>query len=136
MLDQNNLLQQKDQDIKVKIDLATKFRQFIEVEVLKIIKELIEKKQTSQERIKEIAKTTLDLIKPEMDLETLFQNAVKLDDQLPELAPVVYKIMKEYEEKYEKKALVQVSQMIKKGRYQEAQDLVKRILSYKSRLTS
>lgn len=106
------------------------FRKFIEVEVLKIIKDLAEK-GTPQEKIQEIAKLTLELIQPMMSLEELYLNAVKLDDRHPELAPIVFAVMKEYEEKYEKKALDQVSQLIKEGQYDQAQNMVKKVLQFK-----
>ncbi len=78
-----------------------------------------------------MAKLTLELIKPGMTLESLYENAVKLDDRYLELAPVVYHVMKQYEEKYEKKALGVVSQMIKQGNYDQAQAMVKKVLQFK-----
>lgn len=113
------------------LNSAEEFRKFIEVEVLKIIKNLAEEGKTTRERIQEIARRTLDLIKPGMTIDELYQNAVKLDDQHPELAPVVYAVMKEYEQKYEKKAIEQVSAFVKAGKYDEAQNLVKKVLQFK-----
>ena len=110
---------------------AEEFRKMIEVEVLKIIKDLAEKGQTPQERIQELAQLVLDLIKPGMNLEELYSNAVKLDDRHSELAPVVFKVMKEYEEVYEKKALTHVSELVKSGNYDQAQDMVKKVLKFK-----
>lgn len=107
------------------------FRKFIEVEVLKIIEQLAVAGATPKERVQEIAQTTLDTIKPEMTLEELYQSAVKLDDKYSELSPVVYKVMKEYEEKYEKKAIEYVSHLIKNGKYNQAQDVVKKVLMFK-----
>src|SRR3972149_4343425 len=113
------------------IPQAEDFRKMIEVEVLKIIKDLAEKGQTPQERIQELAQLVLDLIKPGMNLEELYSNAVKLDDRHSELAPVVFKVMKEYEEVYEKKALTHVNQLIKSGNFDQAQDMVKKVLKFK-----
>lgn len=110
---------------------AEELRKFIEIEVLKIIKDLAEKGQTTKERVQEIAQLTISLIKPGMNLEELYINAIKLDDHHSELAPIVFKIMKEYEEKYERKALAQVSQLIKSGHYESAQDMVKKVLQFK-----
>ena len=107
------------------------FRKFIEVEVLKIIKDLAEKGETPKERVQAIAQLTLDLIQPGMSIDELYRSAVKLDDQYNELAPVVVKMTREYEEKYEKKALEQVSHLIKGGNYDQAQDLVKKVLMFK-----
>ena len=110
---------------------AEEFRKFIEVEVLKIIKMLAEKGETTQEKIQQIAQVVLDLIKPGMSLEELYKNAVKLDDRHSELAPVVIQVMRQYEEKYHGKAVDEVSQMIKSGEYDQAQDLVLKVLQYK-----
>ncbi len=110
---------------------AEEFRKYIEVEVLQIIKDLAEKGTVTQERIQEIAKLTLELIKPGMNLEKLYENAVKLDDQFSELAPLVFKVMNQYEEKYEKKAVGVVSAMIKNGQYDQAQAMVKKVLKFK-----
>lgn len=74
---------------------------------------------------------TLDLITPGMSVEELYLSGVKLDNHDPELAPVVYKIMKIYEEKFEKKAIEQVSAMVKNKQFGQAQDLVKKVLQFK-----
>lgn len=110
---------------------AEEFRKFIEREVLKIIADLTKQNDTSQEKIQTLAQLTLDLIKPGMGLEELYKNTVKLDDHHPELAPVVFKVMKEYEEKYEHKALEHVSQLVKSGKFDEAQTLMKKVLEFK-----
>lgn len=110
---------------------AEAFRKFIEVEVLKIIKNSAEKESMPQERMQYIAQLTLDLIRPGMSLEELYKNAIMLDDQCSELAPIVLKVMKEYEEKYEKQALQIVSHLVKKGQYDQAQEMVKKVLQFK-----
>lgn len=107
------------------------FRKFIESGVLEIIKNLSEKGNVTADRIQSIAQLTLDLIKPEMNLEELYRSAVKLDDQCAELSPLVFKVMKEYEEKHEKTALAEVSHLIKAGQYDQAQDMVKKVLMFK-----
>ena len=107
------------------------FRKFIEIEVLKIIKKLAEEGKTSKEKVRNISQLTLDLIKPGMTMEQLYQGAVKLDDTYSELAPVVSMVMKEYEEKYEKKAIEYVSQLIKSKNYDQAQNMVQKVLQFK-----
>ena len=110
---------------------AEEFRKIIEIEVLRIIKDLAEKGDTPREKIQEIASVTLSLIQPGMNLEQLFSHAVKLDDKHSELAPVVIKIMRIYEDQYEKKALEQVSLLVKSGQFNQANDLVKKVLMFK-----
>ena len=110
---------------------ADEFCKYIELEVLKIIKDLVDKGITPQDRIQAMARRALELIRPGMSMEELYQNAVKLDDQHSELAPVVIKIMRAYEEKFEKKALAQVSELIKMHHYDDAQNMVKKVLQFK-----
>lgn len=110
---------------------AEEFRKFVESEVLEIIKSLAEKGQTTDERIQQIAKITIDVIKPGMSLELLYRSAVSLDDQFSELSPLVYKIMKEYEQKYEKNAINEVSRLVKSGKYEDAESMVKKVLQFK-----
>ena len=110
---------------------ADELREFIEKEVLKVIEEMTKREDVTKEKIQGIAKITIKLIQPGMKLDELYQNAVKLDDNCSELGPIVVLIMREYEEKYAKKALTQVSQLIKNKRYDEAQNVVKKILQYK-----
>ncbi|PIV08956.1 hypothetical protein COS31_05430 [Candidatus Roizmanbacteria bacterium CG02_land_8_20_14_3_00_36_15] len=119
------------QDQLPNLSQAEDFRKFVEIETLRIIKKLAEEGKTEKERIQAIAKRTLDLIKPGMNLEELYTNAVKLDDNFSEMAPLVYVIMREYEEKYEKKALESVSLLIKAGQFDQAQEMVKKVLSFK-----
>ena len=116
---------------QIPLNVSDEFRQFIEREVLLIIKELAETGNTTQEKLQQMAKLTLDLVKPGMPIDEMYRNAVKLDDQHSELAPVVAKLMKTYEEKYEKSALKEVTELIRNKQYDQAQDMVKKVLEYK-----
>lgn len=118
-------------DLSNSVQKSQEFRHLIQREVLKIINDLAGKPNVNEERIRGMAQLTFDLIRPGMSLEQLYQNAVKLDDCYPELAPVVFKIMKEYEERYEKKALEIVSQLIRQGKFDQAQAMVKKVLQFK-----
>lgn len=113
-------------------DKAEEFRKYIESEVLFIIRSLAESKSVTSDRVKEMARETLLLIRPNMALEDLYASAVKLDDKFTELAPIVFKIMKKYEEEYSMKAISSVSALIKSGRYDDAQSMVKKVLLFKS----
>ncbi|MEO6508543.1 MAG: hypothetical protein ABIO02_01190 [Patescibacteria group bacterium] len=123
---------QNDTSIQTQEFVKTEeFRKIIEVEVLKIIKDLADKGETTRERIQEIASHTLGLIRPGMTLEQLFNSAVKLDDKFPELAPVVVKVMRIYEDQYEQRALDQVRMLVKGGNYDEANNMVKKVLLFR-----
>lgn len=110
---------------------AIELREFIEKEVLHLIKNLAEKEGTTKEKVQSIAQRTLELIHPGLKLDELYLNAVKLDDNFSELAPIVVMVMREYEQKYEKKALDQVRQLIKDNQFDQAGDMVKKVLQFK-----
>jgi len=120
-----------DTQFNLNINDQDGFRKFIEFEAATLIISLLEKGAVDEEKAGRLSQLTLDLITPGMSVEELYVNGVKLDDHDPELAPVVYKIMKIYEEKFEKKALSQVSSMIKNKQFGQAQDLVKKVLQFK-----
>lgn len=110
---------------------AEELRKFIEKEVLSIIEKLMEKNETTKEKLQEIARNTLTLIRPGLPIDELYQNTVKLDNNCSELAPVVIVVMREYETKYARKALTEVSNLIKTKKFDQAQDLVKKVLEYR-----
>jgi len=110
---------------------AEDFRKMIQIEVLRVIKDLAHQRKMPKSKIRDISRLTLDLIKPGMTIDKMYVNAAKLDDKFSELAPVVLIIMKEYEEKYERKALDGVSSLIKTGHYNEAEEMVKKVLTFK-----
>lgn len=112
-------------------DRAEAFRKFIEIKVLEVLKDVVQKERENSETIKQLAQRCLDLIKPGMTLEELYKNAVQLDDRHPELAPVVVSIMQEYEQRYEKRALDEVSKLVKAKKFDEAQSMVKKVLEFK-----
>ena len=112
-------------------DSPDAFRTYIESEVLHVVNALVQDDSIGLERIEAITDLCLELIKPEMSLEELHAAAVKLDDEYTELAPVVLKVMKNYESKYQKKSLGAVSELIKNKKYTEAEDVVKKVLAFK-----
>lgn len=110
---------------------AEELRKFIEKKVLEVIKNMVETGEPTKELLQTIARRTLTLIKPAMMLDELYRNAVKLDDNISELSPVVVAVMSVYETKYEKKALEQVNQLVKSNKFDEAQEVMKKVLQYK-----
>jgi hypothetical protein len=107
------------------------FREYIEREVLDVIKSLLDKPDIDQNRIQEIAKHTLQLLALGTAIDELYKLAIKLDENYPELRPVVIKLMNEYEQKYNKRAVEQVSNLIKQGKYEDAQNVMLKVLEFK-----
>jgi len=113
-------------------DKRAVFRQFIEKECLEIVRKLLKDNKVSKKRIQEIAKYVLSVVKPEMTMDQLYKAVVKFDDNYPELTPVVFNVMKEYEEKHEKKAVELVGKLVREKKFDQAQDMVKRVLEFKA----
>lgn len=107
------------------------FRKFIEFEVLNVIKTMSETPETTKEKIQEVARFVLEKVNPKANLQELYLAGIQLDDTYAELAPVTYKVMRQYEEKYEKKALSEVSHLVKNRQYDQAQEVVKKVLMFK-----
>ena len=120
-----------DEKFNLDINDQNGFRNFIEKEAMQTILSLLEKGTIDEDKAGKLSQLTLDLIVPGMTVEELYLNGVKLDDNNSEMAPVVYKIMKIYEEKFEKKAIEQVSAMVKNKQFGQAEDLVKKVLQFK-----
>lgn len=110
---------------------AEEFRAYVEREVLSQIRELVLKGTIQKDRVQAMAKEVLLLVHPGMSIDELYMNATKIDDKFSELGPVVIKIMQAYEEKYNKQAVQEVSLLIKKGNYEDAQNMVMKVLMYK-----
>jgi hypothetical protein len=110
---------------------AEEFRAYVEREVLSQIRELVLKGTIQKDRVQAMAKEVLLLVHPGMSIDELYINATKIDDTFSELGPVVIKIMQAYEEKYNKQAVQEVSSLIKKGNYEDAQNMVMKVLMYK-----
>ncbi|MCA9372343.1 hypothetical protein KC726_05625 [Candidatus Woesebacteria bacterium] len=111
---------------------ARSFCDFIEREVLLVLGALTKGEEAiTTQRAREIAKATLAHVNPQMDLGDLYINTIQLNKDFPELAPVVYKVMKEYEDHYHEKAVRHVSHLIKQRQYDQAQDVVMKVLEFK-----
>jgi len=120
-----------DDKFNLDINNPDGFRNFIEYESATLIISLLESGAVDENKAGKLSQLTLDLIIPGMTMEELYSNGVKLDDNYTEMAPVVYKIMKIYEEKFEKKAIATVSAMVRAKQFGQAQDLVKKVLQFK-----
>ena len=110
---------------------VVEFRAYIEREVLAVLKDKVTKGEIASEKIQEIASYALDLLEDPDSIDELYRNAIKLDDVYNELGGVVILLMRKYEEKYNGKAVSKVSDLIKSGNYDEAQEMIKKVLLYK-----
>ena len=71
-------------------------RQQIELQVVELIKRKLADGTMTEERSQQISQVVLDTIRPGMTIEELYRAVPKLDDTLPELAPIVLPIVRQY----------------------------------------
>lgn len=110
-------------------------RQKIELQVVELLKKSIEAGVITEERAQAISQHVLSTLKPGMSFEELYKAVPKLDDRMPELAPITLPILREYEENVNKKALDTVRDLIKQGQFDAAAKLGKNVVNQEVKLT-
>jgi len=103
-------------------------RERIEAQVVDVIKQKVENEEMTEERAQELAQRVLEILKPNMSLEDLYKALPMLDDNFSEVSPIIIPYLRDYEDGVTKKAAFQVRDLIKSGRYKEAQDLADRVI--------
>ena len=82
----------------------------------------------TNEQAQQIAKRTIELLKPGMSLEEFFKNVMKIDDGLPELSFIVLPLAKIYQEKIENPSIDAVRELVRKTNYDTAVNLSQKIV--------
>lgn len=103
-------------------------RKDIELQILKIIQDRLQKGEMNADRASKIAKLVLQQLPKGISLGEIYKIAPKLDDQFNELSEAVLPILKEYEEKVENIVKEKVQALIKQGHFTEAAELVERVI--------
>ena len=108
--------------------MVDKLRQIVEWQVLELIKKMSEFGKMTNEQAQQIAKRTIELLKPGMSLEEFFKNVMKIDDGLPELSFIVLPLAKIYQEKIENPSIDAVRELVRKTNYDTAVNLSQKIV--------
>ena len=95
-------------------------RQQIELQVVELIKAKLADGTMTDERSQQISERVLEILKPSMTLEELFRAIPKLDDNCPELSPLILPLLRDYEQNVAQKAVGSVRDLIKLGQYDAA----------------
>lgn len=103
-------------------------RQQIELKVVEMIKAKLADGTMTEERSQELSQIVLDTLKPGMSFEELYRAIPKLDDNAPELSPIILPILRDYEQNVNKKAMEGVSDLIKQGQFDAAANLADRAI--------
>ncbi len=104
-------------------------RQQVELKVVELLKNKLADGSLSDERAQTISQSVLTLLTPGMSWEELYRAIPKLDDQFPELAPIVLPIVRQYEKNIVGQAQKSVRELIRQGQYDAAVKLAKGAIS-------
>lgn len=104
-------------------------RQDVELKVVELIKQKLADGTITEARSQQIAQHILDTLKPGMSFEELYKAIFKLDDMYTELSPIVLPILRDYDKNVTQKIQAAVSELIKQGRYLEAEKLSHKAIS-------
>lgn len=112
------------------MDVET-YRKKLEFDILKIIKEKLQKGQMDAKRARAIARMVLDKLHPPLTLEQIYQIAPTLDDHFTELAAAVLPVIQEHDTKVSKIVSEHAEKLIKMGKIDEAHTILKQATSKK-----
>jgi len=104
-------------------------RQDVELKVVELIKQKLADGTMSEKRSQEIAQLVLDSLKPGMSFEELYKAIFLLDEHYTELSPIVLPIIRDYDKNVMQKIRATVSELIRQGRYEEAEQLSQKAIS-------
>lgn len=97
----------------------------VEREIAELLLDKLEHQGLTLERASQIAKFVLQTLPENLSEGQVKELIPKLDDQFFELADVVYKHMKEYEDKYKESVLQEVNELMKHEYFDQANKLMK-----------
>lgn len=109
-------------------------RQQLELQIVELIKAKLADGSLTEERAQQISQIVLDTIRPGMSFEELYKAIPRLDDTAQEISPVILPFLKQYEENVNKKALDQITNLIKQGQYDAASQLGRDVVNQNVKL--
>src|SRR3989338_6161683 len=105
------------------------YRKKIELEILQIIEDSLKARQMDENRAREIAKYMLNSLHPHMTLNQIHDVVQNFDDHFSELVPIVLEVSKDYEEKVKNAVVNHVGVLLKQGKIEEANVLLKKAVN-------
>lgn len=110
------------------------YRKKIELEILQIIGDSLKAHQMNANRAKEIAWHILSSLHPHMTLNQIHDVAQNFDDHFSELVPIVLEVSRDYEEKVKNAVVNHVGILLKQGKIEEANILLKKAVNKEIKL--
>ncbi|MCX7928541.1 MAG: hypothetical protein N2558_02550 [Patescibacteria group bacterium] len=110
------------------------YRKKIELKILEIMEQKLKDGKMNAQRAKEIAKYVLNTLRPYMNLSQIHAVVQEFDDRFPELVPVVLEVSRNYEEQIKEVVLRHASRLLKQGKLDEANCILKQATNKQSKL--
>jgi hypothetical protein len=110
------------------------YRKKIELEILQIIKDSLKARQMDANKAAEIARYILSSLHPHMTLNQIHDVVQNFDDHFSELIPVVLEVTRDYEEKVKNAVVNHVGILLKQGKIEEANVLLKKTVNKEVKL--
>ncbi len=104
---------------------AEGYRKKLEIDILKIIEDKLQKGQMNAERAKDIARMLLDKLHPPLTLEQIHQIAPTLDVHFAELSSAIFPIVQDHEEEVKKVVSEHAQKLMQSGKIKEALSILK-----------
>lgn len=96
------------------------YRKKIELDILRIIEEKLQRGQMDADKAKAIARMVLEKLHPPLSLEYIYQIVPTLDDHFAELSKAVLPVIKDHDEELKNIIANHAEELIKQGKIDEA----------------
>lgn len=103
----------------------------VEQDIAKLLIEKLEDQEITPEHAAQIARFAVKSISTQVTDQQMLNIIPKLDDEFTELASVVYKHLKKYEDRYKPQVEATVEELVKHGEFQKASDLMQQYFQRK-----
>jgi len=104
---------------------AEEYRKKLELDILKIMEDKLQKGQMDADRARAIARMVLDALHPPLTLEQIYEIVPTLDDHFTELTSVVLPVIQDHEENIKSIIAEHAQKLIKEGKIDEATKVLK-----------
>ena len=102
------------------------YRKKIELEILQIIEGKLKSRQMDAVRAREIARYILSSLRPNLGLNQIYKIVQNFDDHFSELIPIVLEVSNDYDERVKKAVVEHVGILLKQGKIEVANILLKK----------
>lgn len=113
---------------------AAQIREKLQQDIVGIITKKLESGEMTEERAKAIAKMTLEKLPEDISYKQMMEVLPTLDDEFNELQVAVIPLLAEYQGKVSQEVEIQIANLLKNQKYEEALKLTKKAIEFESNL--